>query len=82
VTHRPERRTNQALRRRIDQLIGRVRSAREEIVERGLDAVQETKDADGATPDADGAVRHTDDAASRSNGAARTHAPDRRDATP
>jgi hypothetical protein len=43
VNDRPERRTNHALRRRIDQLIGRVRSAEEEIVQRGLDAVQETK---------------------------------------
>jgi hypothetical protein len=41
-----ERRTNHALRRRIDQLIGRVRAAEDEIVERGLDAVQETKQAD------------------------------------
>jgi hypothetical protein len=37
-----ERRTNHALRRRIDQLIGRVRQAEAEIVERGLDAVHET----------------------------------------
>jgi hypothetical protein len=44
---RPERRTNHALRHRIDQLIGRVRSAEEEIVERGLDAVQDEKAADG-----------------------------------
>jgi uncharacterized Ntn-hydrolase superfamily protein len=34
-----ERRQNHALRRRIDQLIGRVRAAEDEIVERGLDAV-------------------------------------------
>jgi hypothetical protein len=45
-----ERRTNHALRRRIDQLIGRVRAAEDEIVERGLDAVQETKQADGDVP--------------------------------
>jgi hypothetical protein len=42
-----DRRTNYALRRRIDQLLGRVRAAQEEIVERGLDAVQDTKDLDG-----------------------------------
>jgi hypothetical protein len=47
VTDSEDRRTNHALRRRIDQLLGRVRAAQEEIVERGLDAVQETKDLDG-----------------------------------
>ena len=36
-----ERRTNYALRRRVDKLIGRVHEARAEIVERGLDAVHE-----------------------------------------
>ena len=41
-----ERRTDHALRRRIDQLIGRVRAAQDEIVERGLDAVQESKERD------------------------------------
>ena len=44
MTDREDRRTNHALRRRIDQLLGRVRAAQEEIVERGLDAVHETKD--------------------------------------
>ena len=43
----PDRRTNYALRRRIDQLLGRVRAAQEEIVERGLDAVHDTKDLEG-----------------------------------
>ena len=47
VTDREDRRTNHALRRRIDQLLGRVRAAQEEIVERGLDAVQDTQDIDG-----------------------------------
>ena len=47
MTDREDRRTNHTLRRRIDQLLGRVRAAQEEIVERGLDAVQETKDLDG-----------------------------------
>jgi len=45
-----ERRTNHALRRRIDQLIGRVRAAEDEIVERGLDAVHDTKQADADAP--------------------------------
>lgn len=36
-----ERRRNYALRRRVDQLLGRVRAARAEIVERGLSAVHE-----------------------------------------
>ena len=49
VTDSEDRRTNHALRRRIDQLLGRVRAAQEEIVERGLDAVQDTKDLDGET---------------------------------
>jgi hypothetical protein len=40
---RPERRTDHARRDRVDQLIRRVRSAQEEIVERGLDAVQVEK---------------------------------------
>ena len=52
MNDRPERRTNHALRRRIDQLIGRVRSAEEEIVERGLDAVQDEKASDGNGTDA------------------------------
>jgi hypothetical protein len=41
VTDNGDRRTNYALRRRIDKLIGRVHAAREEIVERGLDAVHD-----------------------------------------
>jgi len=45
-----DRRTNHALRHRIDQLIDRVRAAEEEIVERGLDAVQETKEHDAEGP--------------------------------
>jgi hypothetical protein len=61
-----ERRTNYALRRRIDQLIGRVREARAEIVERGLDAVHETHeppvDADAA-PATGEPIARRDDAA-------------------
>jgi hypothetical protein len=45
MTDRQDRRTNHALRRRIDQLIARVQAAREEIVERGLDAVHPTRTA-------------------------------------
>jgi hypothetical protein len=62
VTDREDRRTNHALRRRIDQLLRRVRAAQEEIVERGLDAVQETKDLDGDA-DARRSPRKPDDAA-------------------
>ena len=51
-----DRRTDLALRRKIDQLLGRVQAAREEIVERGLDAVQDTKDQDGKDDDADDAA--------------------------
>lgn len=60
MTDSEDRRTNHALRRRIDQLLGRVRAAQEEIVERGLDAVQDTKDLDGA-PAARRAHTHGDD---------------------
>src|SRR4051794_19744635 len=51
VTDSEDRRTNYALRRRIDKLIGRVHAAREEIVERGLDAVQHDAEAPAARDD-------------------------------
>jgi hypothetical protein len=41
-----ERRTNPELRRRIDELLGRVMAAREEIVESGLDAVHDSRTED------------------------------------
>jgi hypothetical protein len=41
-----ERRSDLARRRRIDALLARVTEAREEIVEAGLDAVQDSADAD------------------------------------
>ena len=44
-----ERRTNAERRRRIDDLLARVTAAREEIVEAGLDAVQDTRAADEAS---------------------------------
>jgi hypothetical protein len=44
VTDNGERRTNHALRRRIDKLIGRVHAARAEIVEKGLEAVHDDPD--------------------------------------
>ena len=47
MTDSDERRQNHALRRRVDKLIGRVHAAREEIVERGLDAVHEDAPPDG-----------------------------------
>jgi hypothetical protein len=53
VSESTERRTNHVLRRRIDQLLGRVRAARAEIVERGLSAVHETPPA-GEQRDGDG----------------------------
>jgi hypothetical protein len=61
VSESTERRRNHALRRRIDQLLGRVRAAEAEIVERGLSAVHEPPpgdEADGVAPPAaaDGAV--------------------------
>jgi hypothetical protein len=59
VTDSRERRKNEALRRRIDKLIGRVHEARAEIVERGLDAVHEEPDGDG---DGKRGARHPPDA--------------------
>jgi hypothetical protein len=41
-----ERRSDLQLRRRIDELLARVNAAREEIVEAGLDAVQDSRAAD------------------------------------
>jgi hypothetical protein len=55
VSDSAERRRNHALRRRIDQLLGRVRAAQDEIVERGLSAVHDPPppdDANGAGPTA------------------------------
>lgn len=52
MTDSGERRTNHTLRRRIDKLIGRVHAAREEIVERGLDAVHDDTEAHGRGDDA------------------------------
>jgi hypothetical protein len=71
VTDREDRRTNHALRRRIDQLLGRVRAAQEEIVERGLDAVQETKDLDDEAAARRPSPKSDDEAAKPSNGAAK-----------
>jgi hypothetical protein len=48
VNHSAERRRNHALRRRIDQLLGRVRAAEAEIVERGLSAVHDAPPGDEA----------------------------------
>jgi hypothetical protein len=57
VTDSGERRTNHALRNRIDKLIGRVHEARAEIVERGLDAVHE--DPGREAPDERGGTRRS-----------------------
>jgi hypothetical protein len=58
VTDNDERRTNHALRQRIDKLIGRVHEARAEIVEKGLEAVHE----DGEKPHGSAAERTPPDA--------------------
>jgi hypothetical protein len=63
VTDSGERRTNHALRRRIDKLIGRVHEARAEIVERGLDAVHEDPKRDDADARDDTRSTATDDIA-------------------
>jgi hypothetical protein len=52
VSQSTERRRNHALRRRIDQLLGRVRAAQDEIVERGLSAVRDAPPGDQADPTA------------------------------
>jgi hypothetical protein len=56
MTHAPERRTNPALRQRVDELLGRVRDARHEVVELALAGAQRQRvrpsDADDArTPE-------------------------------
>jgi hypothetical protein len=68
VTDTKERRRNHALRRRIDQLLGRVRAAEAEIVERGLSAVHDAPpdaDGSGASPPVDAAVAPSDAADKR-----------------
>jgi hypothetical protein len=55
VSDGAERRINDALRERIDELIGRVQAAREEVVERGLNAVRDAPVRDG-TVDGDPAA--------------------------
>ena len=42
MTHSVDRRTNLALRAQVDHLLHRVRDARNEIIERGLDAVKDS----------------------------------------
>jgi hypothetical protein len=44
VTDNGERRKDHVLRQRVDKLIGRVHAAREEIVEKGLEAVHDDPD--------------------------------------
>jgi hypothetical protein len=51
VTDNGERRTNHALRQRVDTLIDRVHAAREEIVEKGLDAVRDEHGGSDPAPD-------------------------------
>ena len=70
VTDSAERRRNHSLRQRIDQLLGRVRAAEAEIVERGLSAVHDAPprdrmDAPG-TPAADPAISPADTVEQRS----------------
>jgi predicted transcriptional regulator len=48
MSERTDRRTNVALRQRIDHLLARVRESRDEIVERGLNAVHAGKHGDTA----------------------------------
>ncbi|HEX2104360.1 MAG TPA: hypothetical protein VHF51_11965 [Solirubrobacteraceae bacterium] len=51
MTDETERRTDLARRRRVDQLLERVRSARDEIIDRGLDAVHGQRSRDGEDPE-------------------------------
>jgi hypothetical protein len=57
MSHRPDRRTNHVLRARIDQLLGRVHDARQEIVERGLTATRPAEPWGAARADAAGPER-------------------------
>jgi hypothetical protein len=54
-----DRRTDHARRRRVDQLIARVRRARDEIIDRGLDAVHgpESRDRPADPPAADADIK-------------------------
>jgi hypothetical protein len=59
VSGAPDRRTNAGLRRRIDELLRRVRGANDEIVERGLGAREHAHEArreEGASTPAAGAA--------------------------
>jgi hypothetical protein len=58
VADRTDRRTDHARRRRVDQLIARVRRARDEIVDKGLEAVHGPKPRDA--PPRDDGVAHAD----------------------
>ena len=53
MTNGTDRRIDHARRRRVDQLIARVRRAQEEIIDRGLDAVHGPEPRDRAVPDDD-----------------------------
>jgi hypothetical protein len=53
VNDTPERRVNDALRRRIDTLLERVEAARAEMIERALDAVHPDRDQPPVVPDVD-----------------------------
>jgi hypothetical protein len=64
---RQERRTNAEGRRRIDDLLARVTSAREQIVEAGLDAVQNSRAADEASRTSGGFTRTPTDGAPTSS---------------
>jgi hypothetical protein len=53
MTKGTDRRIDHARRRRVDQLIARVRRAQAEIIDRGLDAVHGPEPRDRAVPDDD-----------------------------
>jgi hypothetical protein len=53
MADRTDRRTDHARRRRVDQLIARVRRARDEIVDKGLEAVHGPEPGDAEPRDAE-----------------------------
>jgi hypothetical protein len=71
MADRQDRRTNYTLRRRIDELLRRVRESRQEIVERGLEAVHkdEPRPGEGGTPAAPGGEAVHKDEPRRGKGA-------------
>jgi hypothetical protein len=70
MTDRTDRRTDHARRRRVDLLLARVRSARDEIIGRGLEAVHPSPPREQAVPEASGDEADAKPPAPRADGSA------------